>query len=220
MHQLSIGCGVHRLGADSCLPILNTTLDRLLTAPPVLQPEARDWLQACFRTIQSAHAGRIFEMQFDMVRRLEGAEAGIRKAAARKEAILQEIRDAAKAKDIDAVKLLQGGLRDADVEVASGEYFRNATKLVGDDYAFRWIDADILKHFALKPNPGYISGKDGLQAELHAAISFAKQGYFVLLNDLTHAVKGGDLTLLKNGKLTFFEVNVYSGHRERPFRAS
>ncbi len=62
-------------------------------------------------------------------------------------------------------------------------------KLVGDTMALRMVDIDLIKQFGLVQATGYVSGKEGLEAELEAAGRFLELGYFVLLNDLTHSLK-------------------------------
>jgi hypothetical protein len=60
------------------------------------------------------------------------------------------------------------------------------------------VNIDLIKQSALVQATGYLSGKEGLHNELKTAEQFAERGYFVLLNDLTHCLKAGDLTLYRN----------------------
>jgi hypothetical protein len=72
--------------------------------------------------------------------------------------------------------------------------------------ALHMVGIDLIKQFALVQATGCVSGKEGLHDELKTAEEFAERGYFVLINDLTHCLKAGDLTLRKDGKVFFYEV--------------
>jgi len=92
------------------------------------------------------------------------------------------------------------------IKIDELRYLRDCILFVGDTIAVHFLEPDAIKHFGAYPSPGFISGKDGLRVEIGAMRHFSGEGYMVLLNDLTHSVRVGDLTLKKGEEVRTFEV--------------
>ena len=76
------------------------------------------------------------------------------------------------------------------------------------------LDPDTIRHFANYQPAGFLGGKDGLKSEIEAARYFFGQGYMVILNDLTHSLRVGDLTLKRGDDIRTFEVkSSFEGYR-------
>jgi len=104
------------------------------------------------------------------------------------------------------VRQVQQRVNTIDARLEQLEYFRECVLFIGDTIASRLLEVDAIKHFAGFQSPGFLIGKSGLEAEIDAAWHFALEGHFVLFNDLTHSVRLGDLTLVKDGIPRTFEV--------------
>ena len=102
----------------------------------------------------------------------------------------------------------QKGISELEQQIDSLLYQRETILYLGDVMAMKLLDQDRLKHFAVHPSPGFISGKAGLKAEIEAAKRFFYDGYMVLFNDLTHSLRIGDLTLAKGDEVRTFEVKA------------
>jgi hypothetical protein len=77
---------------------------------------------------------------------------------------------------------------------------------VGDGLAFIYIDKWDIKPMAFKEAPGYLSGKEGLSAELAIFNRAFDQGGIAILNDLTHCLRYGDVTLISEGAAAIVEA--------------
>lgn len=147
----------------------------------------------------------------EMIDELTAAERRIQSARQRKNNLLEEIRRLAREQETGAIRLLQAQVGACSLEEKAAKHFWHAVKLVGDTIASRLVEPDLMKAFEQKQPSGFIGGKSGLNAERDAFDSFVRKGYMVLINDLTHCMKGGDLTLKKDGKVSLFEVKSKPG---------
>ena len=108
---------------------------------------------------------------------------------------------------MEAVRRNQSKIAALDGQIEELRYLRDCILFVGDTIAAHFLEPDAIKHFGAYPRPGFVTGKDGLRAEIEAMHHFYfNEGYFVLLNDLTHSVRVGDLTLKRNDEVRTFEV--------------
>lgn len=67
---------------------------------------------------------------------------------------------------------------------------------IGDSIAFLYIDRFDLKPLAFKEPPGFISGKRGCRLERKTFRYAYENGLVAILNDLTHTLRHGDVTIL------------------------
>jgi len=88
-------------------------------------------------------------------------------------------------------------------------------KDIGDSLAFIYIDKYDIKPMRFKESPGFISGKSGLRKELLQLRRVFKLGGIGILNDLTHCLRYGDITVGYKGSM-LATIEVKSGrHRDR-----
>ena len=188
------------------MPLINGSLAKLITGRPQLLPEHRPKVEEWFKSALGKSAHRIFTMQADMVNEICLAEHTIQSLTPVVDAARAELSEAVASKDIARIQRAQAGITAANEPIEHWRQYWHCIKLVGDTVAARFVDVDYFKAFSLAQAPGYLSGKDGLEAEMKAAVRFANEGYFVIVNDLTNCLKGGDLTLINEGKTEFVEV--------------
>lgn len=83
---------------------------------------------------------------------------------------------------------------------------------IGDSLAFLFIDKYDLKPMAVKPAPGAISGKAGTRLERRVLRWAGANNVILLMNDLTHCLRYGDVTALAPDG-TFQLIELKSGRR-------
>jgi hypothetical protein len=101
-----------------------------------------------------------------------------------------------------------------DETVAAEDRFIEILREVGDGLAFTYIDKWDIKPMAFKEPPGYLSGKDGFAAELAMAFKVFDLGGVAILNDLTHCLRYGDITVIREGEFAIVEAK--SGPKLNP----
>ena len=77
---------------------------------------------------------------------------------------------------------------------------------IGDALAFIYIDKWDIKPMSFKPPSGFISGKKGSRLERKCLRGAFEIGGVALLNDLTHCLRYGDITVPKEGFFLTFEM--------------
>jgi hypothetical protein len=77
---------------------------------------------------------------------------------------------------------------------------------IGDALAFIYIDRWDIKPMSFKQAPGFISGKKGSRLERKCLRGAFEIGGVALLNDLTHCLRYGDITVPKDGFFLIFEM--------------
>ena len=85
-------------------------------------------------------------------------------------------------------------------------------KDIGDALAFMYIDKYDIKPMRFKEASGFISGKTGLRKELLQLRRVFKLGGIGILNDLTHCLRYGDITVGYRGRM-LATVEVKSGRK-------
>jgi hypothetical protein len=77
---------------------------------------------------------------------------------------------------------------------------------VGDGLAFTYVDKWDIKPMAFKESPGFLSGKEGLAAELAIVRKAFDVGGIAILNDLTNCLRYGDVTMMRDAELSIVEA--------------
>jgi hypothetical protein len=77
---------------------------------------------------------------------------------------------------------------------------------IGDSIAFIYVDRWDIQPFLSRPHAGFISGKAGLEGELRLLRILFENGEKALLNDITHCLRVGDITLFRDGDIIPIEV--------------
>lgn len=187
--------------------VINTSVEALLRPRVSLDPDWKERLIRWFKAIAGTEYHPVFNCQLEMVRELVSLENRIREAEVQRKKLKLEIPPFKSAGDIGSVRQNQSEIMTLDGQIKKLRYLRDCILFVGDTIAAHFLEPDAIKHFGAYPRSGFITGKDGLQAELEAMHHFYfKENYLVLLNDLTHSVRVGDLTLKRGDEVRTFEV--------------
>src|SRR5260370_28534755 len=89
--------------------------------------------------------------------------------------------------------------------IETDERLLDILRAVGDGLAFTYVDKWEMKPMAVKQSPGYLSGKEGLSVELAIFNKAFDQGRVAILNDLTHCLRYGDVTIIDEGSVAIVE---------------
>jgi hypothetical protein len=76
----------------------------------------------------------------------------------------------------------------------------NLLRDIGDSIAFIYVNRFDLKPLAFKEPPGFITGKAGARLERSSFRLAYKHGVVGILNDITHTLRHGDVTILRQGR--------------------
>lgn len=187
--------------------IINSNLDSLLKPAPRVDFDWKQRLGGWLRIVTGKKYNRsVFEAQIEMVMAVVELEKEIHPLQAERKALKIEIPHLKSEGQINQVRANQMEVSKLEVYISDFHYMRDLILFIGDTMAIKILDVDAVKEFACYPSSGFISGKEGLRAELEAARKFYQEGYIVVLNDLTHCLNVGDLTLRKGDEVRTFEV--------------
>lgn len=137
----------------------------------------------------------VFKAQMEMVDAILELENEIRRLKNERKTLKAAIPRLKSEGNIEQVCRNQMEASKIEAQIAKRYYIRDCILFIGDTMAVKILDVDTVSQFACYPSPGFLSGKEGLDAELEAAHNFYHEGYVVVLNDLTHCLRVGDLTL-------------------------
>jgi hypothetical protein len=98
-----------------------------------------------------------------------------------------------------------------DFKKQSYDQILNILRDIGDGIAFIYLDKWDIKPLCMsKEHAGFISGKKGIRLELKIFRLCKSQNIICIFNDITNAIRYGDITVLKHGIPQFIEAK--SGH--------
>lgn len=188
--------------------IVNTDIPNVLRPPPKLDARWRekivDWLDVAFgNSYQPA-----FTLQLELVEQILAVESEIATLRSDAKALGVQISFLKTEGNLQLIPEVQREATILAEQAKQKSYLRNCLLLIGDHIAARMLDPDTIRRFANYQSPGFLSKKDGLKVEIEAARHFFGQGYMVILNDLTHSLRVGDLTLKKGSEVRTFEVKT------------
>ena len=188
--------------------ILNRVPQSLVKLPPKISIKWSESLRDWFQTILSERFEPVFRLQHEMLDSIIGIEYEIRETELLRKELKAGIAAIKTAGDVAGVREQQARITGMEERVSGLRYLRECILFIGDTIATRLLHVDAIKHMAGFQSPGFISGKEGLEAERGAAAKFYSEGWIVLFNDLTHSLRIGDLTLRKGEKVRTFEVKT------------
>jgi hypothetical protein len=188
--------------------ILNRVPQSLVKLPPTISSKWSETLQDWFQIILSDRFEPVFRLQHQMLDSMIGIENEIRETEHLRKELKAAIASIKTAGDVARVREQQARITEMEERVSGLRYLRECILFIGDTIATRLLHVDAIKHMAGFQSPGFISGKEGLEAERAAAAKFYREGWTVLFNDLTHSLRIGDLTLRKGDKVRTFEVKT------------
>ena len=187
--------------------LINTTIFALVKGLPAITFEQQEslveWLKACN---SARRFQEVFDAQLRMIDSLVATERksqGLNQLKKGLRALIPELKVQG---DTQLIRKHQQEISSIEESMASLKHFRNCVLFLGDTLAARLVDPDAIRHFALYPSPGFISGKEGLASEIKAAKRLIAQGCMVLFNDITHCLRCGDLTVNRAGRVSTLEI--------------
>jgi hypothetical protein len=154
----------------------------------------------------------------ELIRRISRAEAAIRKVRASNQALKSMLAQRGNTREVAWVLKQQ---RDTGIkQVERQKELISVLRTIGDAIAFIYADRYDLKQFAFHEKPGFITGKRGARLERGILRRAFALGATVVLNDLTHTLRHGDITVfLPDGSLRMIEAKSgRSGKRSRTER--
>lgn len=182
------------------------------------------WLTHLFAAVQSLRSDAegnhdlclaIQEELLSRITRAEGEIRGLRTATkARKAQLAKPGGNREKSRrikaEIDALKH----------RVGLKKHLISILRDVGDALAFIYFNRWDIKPFAFKEDPGFISGKKGTRLERAVLRRTNQLGAVVIMNDLTHSLRHGDVTVqLSSGQMGLMELKSgRGGNRDRAER--
>jgi hypothetical protein len=175
--------------------------------------EHRTILLSLFESLQRLRAdpyGRLREVrtiQNTLIGQISAAEGRIRNtkqlaAALRKQLSIPQPVRPTKDQAREVKEAIASHVEAVEAEERLIDIFRD----VGDGLAFTYIDKWDIKPMAFKASPGFLSGKDGLSAELAIVSRAFDLGGIAILNDLTNCLRYGDVTVIRDGALAIVEA--------------
>ncbi|MCE5311478.1 MAG: hypothetical protein LLG20_27905 [Acidobacteriales bacterium] len=186
--------------------IINTDTQNLLKPPADLDLTWRRKLADLLGIAFGNYFNRIWPLQLQLLEIVTEVEANVTSLRSRAKALRSRIPRLRSEGDMDAVRTIQHSADELFRQEEEQLYLRDCLLIIGDHIAARLLDPDTIRRFSNFQPAGFIHGKEGLESEIRAAESFLARGYMVLLNDLTHSLRVGDLTLRKGEEVRTFEV--------------
>ncbi|MEY2250654.1 hypothetical protein [Comamonas sediminis] len=162
------------------------------------------------KTKKDLHAGAIVDFQLLLLTKVKEAE----KAILRTKAIIQKLRleksndRPTKERSKEITKLIPK----FEEKLEDYKYIIYIWKMYGESIAFIFCDKYAIKHFLydknynIKETAGFISGKEGLKAELMFLKEAGKNNVPAVLCDLTNTLRHGDVCLL--GRSDPFPIEI------------
>ena len=152
----------------------------------------------------------VLEIQEELIARTVRTEGAIRQTKKSIKAFRQEIR--AVSRDDRRVRGISGQLKLRQSLLASNQDYLEILRTIGDALAFIFGDRFDLKPLAFREAPGFIGGKRGARLERAMLRIAFEQGHVAILNDLTHTLRHGDVTVFNSdGTFRLFEAKSGRG---------
>jgi hypothetical protein len=187
--------------------IFNTDPNSLFKLPPLLGRVWREKLGEWLKLVGGSYEP-VFSLQLRMLDEIVALENDIAERRRQAKTLRAQIPRLKAEGKLDQIRTTQQASMEAQNEAEVLLYTRQCILMVGDTIAAKMLDPDTIKQFAAYQSAGFLSGKEGLHAEIEAAKHFHRKGYMVILNDLTNSLRLGDLTLKKDGETRTFEVKT------------
>jgi len=163
------------------------------------------------------------EIQEDLLRRIGHAEQRLRRTRFTNNALKCQL--AKRAIDYQTVREIQTRYAAGEKKIGQQKELILTLRTVGDSIAFIYADRWDLKQFVWHEDSGFITGKRGTRLERQVLRRAFGIGAAAVLNDLTHTLRHGDITVFRDdGKFLVVELKSGRGgnrsRTERQLRAS
>lgn len=152
------------------------------------------------KTRKNLPVGAIVDFQMLLIKKIKEAEKSI---IFTKEAIKKlRLEKANDRPTKDRSKEITGLINRFDEKIERYKYIIYIWKMYGDSIAFHFCDKYAIKHFLydenynVKETSGFISGKEGIKAEIMLLKAAAQNNVPAVLCDLTNTLRHGDVCLL------------------------
>jgi len=173
----------------------------------------RTLLVSLFESLQRLRAdpyGRAREgwiIQCTLIAQITAAEARIRNSKQLAASLRKQLSTPQPVRPTKAeAQKVKDTIASNDDAIETDELLIDVLRDVGDGLAFVYIDKWDIKPMAFKDPPGYLSGKEGQSFELEIVKKAFDLGRVAILNDLTHCLRYGDVTLIRDGSFAFVEA--------------
>jgi hypothetical protein len=98
-------------------------------------------------------------------------------------------------------------------------FARGVTLYLGDILAYNLMPEHVVRLHGRNSSPGFFGGKSGRALELEIASFLTRDGWTVLLHDLTHCLRIGDLTAISRER-GILSIELGAGNKSRKHRQS
>lgn len=190
----------------------------------------RKWLVALFEQVNELRAEPLkkrllaLEIQEQLLHRIGRAERLIRKIRAESRLIKKTLARPGTPRNV--ARQAKASCVAGEKRIEQQRTLLSVLRSIGDSIAFIYGDRWDLKQMALKEDSGFISGKRGTRLERKILRKSFEMGATVVMNDLTHTLRHGDITVFRpdlwpNGGSPFLLFEVKSGRggdNSRKFR--
>jgi len=165
----------------------------------------------------------VLAIQEELIVRTVRTERSIRQAKAAINVHRGELR--VSRDDKSFVRGVSKKLKRRQSQIESSQEFLEILRAIGDALAFIFADRFDLKPLAFRDAPGFMSGKRGARLERAMLRTAFKYGHVAVLNDLTHTLRHGDVTVFNpDGTFRLFEAKSGRGgnyaRNKRQFEAT
>jgi hypothetical protein len=177
-------------------------------------PSRRAVLRNLFVRVLSLHADPIgnrltaLEVQEELIKRIVSVERLIRASKATVSNCKREL--ATPSQNRTKARQTKARLQRAKAQLSAHNDFLEMLRTIGDAVAFTFGDRFDLKPLAFREASGFIGGKRGARLERAILRMAFDRGLVAILNDLTHTLRFGDVTVFRPDG-TFMIVEAKSG---------
>ena len=156
------------------------------------------------------------QIQEELIVRNRRAEEHVRLSRAKISALKDRLK--ARGHDREMVRSIRSQIAVAEAQADGAKAWIETLKSVGDSVAYIHADRFDLKPLAFRPSPGFLTGKSGARLERKILRGAFALGAVAVLNDLTHTLRHGDLTVFRPDG-TFMLIEAKSGRGGQRARA-
>lgn len=171
-----------------------------------------DLIANLHRLQRAPHAERLLALQIqeELLQRNHRAERCVRLNRAKLAALKDRLK--ARGHDRETVRAIRSDLATIEARIEGAKAWIETLKSLGDSIAYIYGDRFDLKPLAFRPSPGFLTGKTGARLERKMLRGAFAMGATAVLNDLTHTLRHGDVTIFRpDGKFMLIEAKSGRG---------
>ena len=150
------------------------------------------------------------QIQEELLDRNRRAERRVRLSRAKVSALKDRLK--ARGHDREMVRSVRAQIATIEAQADNARRWIETLRSLGDSIAYIHADRFDLKPLAFRPSPGFLTGKRGARLERKMVRAVFEMGAVAVLNDLTHTLRHGDLTVFRpDGKFMLIEAKSGRG---------